>query len=323
MKDLTQKHQFQAEDFGKVAVLMGGWSAEREVSLKSGAAVLESLKKQGVNAEGVDVGRDILSELKQKEYDRVFIALHGRGGEDGVIQGGLEVIDCPYTGSGVLASSLGMDKLRTKQLWLGADLPTPEFVIIKDESDLSRVVEQLGMPVIIKPVYEGSSIGISKVEDESQLEQAWRVAAECGGEVIAEKWIVGGEYTVAILGNSALPIIRLETPNSFYDYQAKYEESTTQYHCPCGLDSEAEKKMQALAKRAFDVVGAKGWGRVDFMLDGSGQPWLLEINTVPGMTDHSLVPMAARASGLEFDDLVWRILETSMASSYTGIDHGC
>lgn len=323
MKELSLKHQFKAEDFGKVAVLMGGWSAEREVSLKSGQAVLSSLEKQGVDVRGVDVNRDVLQQLKNEKIDRVFIALHGRGGEDGVIQGGLEVLDCPYTGSGVMASSLGMDKLRTKQIWQGAGLPTPGFVLLQTEKDLAKAVTELGLPMIVKPIYEGSSIGITKVSEASQLEQAWRVASEYGGDVLAERWIDGPEYTVAILAEQALPIIRLETPNAFYDFQAKYEETTTQYHCPCGLDEQTEKKFQELAVQAFKTVGASGWGRVDFMLDAQGKPWLLEINTVPGMTDHSLVPMAASSAGIDFDCLVWRILETSMASAYIGGLDGC
>ncbi len=300
------------KEFGKVAVLYGGLSAEREVSLKSGAAVLAGLKAKQVDAHGVDVGEDIVEQLKRGGYDRVFLILHGRGGEDGVIQGVLESMGLPYTGSGVQGSALGMDKLRTKQCWLGAGLPTPDFVVIDSEDDLQRVHERVGYPVIIKPVHEGSSIGMSKVDRQQDLKSAWEAAAEYDQEIIAEKWITGAEYTASILGSQALPLIRLETPNVFYDYEAKYLADTTSYFCPCGLPAELERSLQALALKAFRVAGASGWGRVDFMLDEEKNPWLIEINTAPGMTDHSLVPMAAKQAGIEFDELVWRILETSI-----------
>ncbi len=300
----------RAADFGKVAVLMGGLSAEREVSLQGGKAVLEALVRRGVDAHGVDVGRDVLSLLEQEQYDRAFIMLHGRGGEDGVIQGALESIGMPYTGCGVAGSALGMDKYRCKLLWAGLGLPTAEFVMLEQATDLERA-EALGFPLMIKPSHEGSSIGMAKVENRAQLEEAWQQAAGYDVEVMAERWISGAEYTASILDDQVLPLIRIETPNTFYDYEAKYQADSTAYHCPCGLESEQEAALKRLAGQAFRAVGASGWGRVDIMLDGTGAPYLLEVNTVPGMTSHSLVPMAARAAGIDFDELVWRILATS------------
>jgi D-alanine-D-alanine ligase len=294
---------------GKVAVLMGGWSAEREISLKSGNAIVAALQSRGVDVEGIDVGRDILNQLADHRYERAFIALHGRGGEDGVIQAVLEVLGIPYTGSGVLASALCMNKLMTKRLWIGAGLPTPQFVVLEDGFNPQSVVDDLGLPAILKPAMEGSSIGMSKVEDADQLSQAWREARKYGDQVLAERWISGAEYTVAILGEQALPSIRLKTPRTFYDFEAKYSSLDTQYLCPCGLAQDEEKSLQDLAKNAFELTGAHGWGRVDLMLDEIGSPWLIEVNTVPGMTDHSLVPMAAAAAGISFENLVLRILE--------------
>lgn len=304
-------------EFGKVAVIMGGHSAEREISLKSGAAVLSALVARGVKAHGVDMaatGGDMLGmleQLKLEGFDRAFIILHGRGGEDGVLQGALEILALPYTGSGLLASALGMDKLRSKRIWQAADLPTPAYVMLTEETDFTGVVEQLGLPLIVKPTHEGSSFGMSKVERAEDLHAAWRRADEYDHAVMAEQWIAGDEYTVAILGEQALPAIRLETPHDFYDFQAKYEVNSTRYHCPCGLSAEEEEALQALALQAFDGVDAWGWGRVDVMRDQQGKFWLIEINTVPGMTDHSLVPMAAKAAGVDFEALVWRILESS------------
>ncbi len=301
------------EAFGKVAVLLGGTANERQISLKSGAAVLAALQAGGVDAHALDpMDGEVLSRLQREGFDRAFIILHGRGGEDGVMQGALESIGLPYTGSGVLGSALGMDKRRTKQLWLGAGLPTPPFAIVDAGSDVDAVAQQVGLPLIVKPACEGSSIGMSKVNDVSRLAQAIATAAEKDASVIAERWISGGEYTVSILNGQALPVIRLQTPHEFYDFDAKYLANDTQYHCPCGLDAAAEAEMQALALAAFNAVGASGWGRVDVMRDADGNNWLLEVNTVPGMTDHSLVPMAARAAGIEFDALVLRILETSL-----------
>lgn len=300
-----------AHDFGRVAVLFGGWSAEREVSLKSGRAVLEALQARGVDAHGIDADRDVLETLKAGAFDRAFIVMHGRGGEDGVIQGALELIGLPYTGSGVLASALGMDKLRTKQLWLGAGLPTPDFRVLNSEQDAVEAGQALAMPLMVKPALEGSSIGMSKVNRAEALPGAY-LKAHGFGPVLAERFIRGEEYTVAVLADSALPPIRLETTHDFYDFDAKYIANDTRYHCPCGLPTEADDELKALALAAFRAVGARGWGRVDVMRDGDGRFWLLEINTVPGMTDHSLVPMAARVAGMDFEALVWRVLETTL-----------
>ncbi len=300
-----------AQDFGRVAVLMGGDSAEREISLRSGAAVLAALQQRGVDAHGIDAGADVLRQLETGRFDRAFIILHGRGGEDGVIQGALERLGLPYTGSGVLGSALGMDKHRTKALWRGLGLPTPESVLIVDEAALESA-GKLGYPLIVKPSREGSSIGMAKVEDAQQLRQAWESARRYDACVLAERWIVGREYTASILQRRALPLIRLETPHTFYDYEAKYNADTTRYHCPCGLPEAQEAELQALCLGAFEAVGAEGWGRVDLMLDEQQQPWLIEVNTVPGMTDHSLVPMSARVAGIDFDELVLRILATSL-----------
>lgn len=302
-----------AARFGKVAVLFGGRSAEREVSLKSGRAVLEALRRQGVDAHGLDVvDSAILEQLRTGGFARAFIVLHGRGGEDGVIQGALETIGLPYTGSGVLGSALGMDKVRTKQVWQAAGLPTPKFLVLESESELGRVAEELGFPVMIKPAHEGSSIGMSKVMRAEELPEAWRAAMAYDHAVLAEAWITGSEYTASILAEQALPLIRLETPHAFYDYAAKYSADDTRYHCPCGLPETQEQALRDLAQHAFRAVAASGWGRVDFICDRDGLPYMIEVNTVPGMTDHSLVPMAARAAGIDFETLVWRILETSM-----------
>jgi len=301
----------QAGDFGKVAVLMGGLSTEREVSLRSGQEVLNGLLRRGVDAHGIDAGRDVLQQLVDGGYDRVFIVLHGRGGEDGVIQGGLEILNMPYTGSGVQGSALGMDKYRCKLLWSGLSLPTPPYLLVKDESQLEDAAA-LGFPLMVKPVHEGSSIGMAKVNDADELRAAWFAAREYDSQVMVERWIIGQEFTATILGEEALPLIRLETPHTFYDYEAKYSSDSTEYHCPCGLDGSKEQELQTLALEAFRVVGASGWGRVDMMLDSEQQPWLIEVNTVPGMTDHSLVPMAARQHGLDIDELVWQILATTL-----------
>ncbi|MBL8250403.1 MAG: D-alanine--D-alanine ligase [Candidatus Competibacter sp.] len=299
--------------FGKVAVLMGGWSAERDVSLKSGAAVLAALRASGVDAHGIDADRAVLKALAAGQFDRAVIILHGRGGEDGVIQGALETLGLPYTGSGVMASALGMDKLRTKQLWLGMGLPTPAYRIVESVADLTAAAGELGLPLAVKPSREGSSIGISRVDRSEQLPEAWQRAAACHSPILVEPWIRGREYTGAVLQGEALPLIRLETPRAFYDYEAKYHADDTRYLCPCGLPEAREAELKELVRRAYAAVGGHGWGRVDLLVDGEDRPWLLEVNTVPGMTDHSLVPMAARATGLSFEELVWRILETSLA----------
>ncbi|WP_455204003.1 D-alanine--D-alanine ligase [Kaarinaea lacus] len=300
------------KQLGKVAVLMGGRSAEREVSLKSGNAVLAALRSRGVDAHGVDADKDVLQTLGSGGFDRVFIVLHGRGGEDGSIQGALEIIGLPYTGSGVMASAIGMNKLKTKQIWMSYDLPTPGYRVLKDDTDSEQLIAELGLPMMIKPSHEGSSIGIAKVSTKDQLRSAWENAAQFDSEIIAEAWVHGKEYTAAILGDQALPLIRLETPHEIYDYDAKYNVDTTQYHCPCGLDGYVEKEIQQLALKAFRAVGARGWGRVDLFIDDDGRPWLIEINTVPGMTDHSLVPMAAKQAGISFDELVVRILQQTL-----------
>lgn len=298
--------------FGRVAVLMGGYAAEREVSLKSGEAVLKALRQRRIDAVGLDVGEALVAPLLDGCYDRVFNIIHGRGGEDGVLQGALEALGLPYTGSGVLASALAMDKLRTKLCWLGAELPTPRWRLLASPDDLTVCAETLGFPVIVKPAAEGSSIGMSRAETAAELDEAWHTASHYNCAVFAESWITGAEYTVGLLQGEALPAIRLETPHAFYDFDAKYRAETTRYHCPCGLTPEREQQLQSLALRAAEVLGVRGWGRVDLMLDREGQAWLIEVNTVPGMTDHSLVPMAARAAGIDFEELVWRILETSL-----------
>jgi D-alanine-D-alanine ligase len=298
--------------FGKVAVLMGGTSAEREVSLETGNAVHAALKRRKVNAHSIDARDAFLGRLVEEQFDRVFIALHGRRGEDGVIQGALETLDLPYTGSGVLGSALAMDKVRTKWVWQSRGIPTPDFIVLKGESDLDSVASRLGFPVMVKPVHEGSSCGASKVKRAGDLLQAWRAARALDSDVMAERWVEGAEYTASILGSRVLPLIRLETPREFYDYEAKYIADTTRYLCPCGLEPEAEGRIAGMARDGFEAVGATGWGRVDLIVDKAGLPWFIEVNTIPGMTSHSLVPMAARHAGIEFDDLVIRILETSM-----------
>lgn len=293
--------------FGKVAVLLGGRSAEREVSLKSGNAVLAALKRSGVDAHAFDPSEHPLHDLEV--YDRVFIALHGRYGEDGTIQGALELLGIPYTGSGVKASSIGMDKWRTKLLWQAAGVVTPKFELVTAESDFDAIEARLGLPLFVKPANEGSSIGISKVKSAGDLKAAYEEAAKYDPLVIAEQYIGGGEYTVGILGDTALPVIRIVPANEFYDYEAKYLRDDTQYLCPCGLSAEVEARIRAEALQAFQVLGGQGWGRVDFLMDEDGRHYFLEANTSPGMTDHSLVPMGARAAGIEFDQLVLRILE--------------
>ncbi|MDD3519492.1 MAG: D-alanine--D-alanine ligase [Chromatiales bacterium] len=301
--------------FGRVAVLMGGWSAEREISLKSGTAVCQALQGAGVDAHPLDVGRDVIHVLETGGYDRAFVVLHGRGGEDGVIQGALELLGLPYTGSGVMASAIGMDKWRTRLIWQAAGLPVPLTERVTADSDFDAIEGRLGLPLFVKPANEGSSIGISKVKQRGGLRAAWETAVQYDPLVLAENCLDGGEYTVSILRGHALPVIRIVPATEFYDYDAKYFRDDTRYLCPCGLADEDEQAMQALALEAFSLLGCRGWGRVDFLLDGQGRPYLLEVNTVPGMTDHSLVPMAARAAGMSFEQLVLAILEDSLTSA--------
>ena len=293
-------------DFGKVAVLFGGTSAEREVSLKSGSRVLAALKSQGVDAHAFDPAERKLDELAG--FDRAFIALHGRHGEDGTIQGALELMHIPYTGSGVMASAVGMDKWRTKLLWRSVGLAIPEFAMLDANSDFSAVEKQLGLPLFVKPACEGSSIGVTKVRQAGELRGAYLEAVKHDPLVIAEKGVLGGEYTASILGDEALPIIKIEPATDFYDYEAKYFRDDTAYRCPCGLSEERELEIRAQALEAFRVLGCRGWGRVDFLMDEQGNAYMLEVNTSPGMTDHSLVPMAARVAGISYEALVMRVL---------------
>ncbi len=311
----TVNVEMNVRQFGRVAVLLGGTAAERPISLLSGQEVLNALQAAGVNAEAFDPAERSVAELAN--YDRAFIVLHGRGGEDGTMQGLLELMKIPYTGSGVLASAVGMDKARTKLIWLGAGLPTPAYRRLFAGMDFNKVATELGLPLMIKPAHEGSSIGMCKVMKAEELPQGYTTAATYDSEVIAERWITGSEYTIVILGDRALPVIRLQTDRNFYDFEAKYQSNDTQYLCPCGLPEAKEKELQALALEAFRIVGARGWGRIDAMMDEQGQFWLLEVNTVPGMTDHSLVPMAARAEGMAFQQLVLTILAQTLEGSQT------
>ena len=299
------------QDFGKVAVLMGGWAAERSISLKSGHAVLEGLLEQGIDAHKVDAERNVIEVLAQGKYDCVFNILHGRGGEDGEIQGALEISKIPYTGCGVMSSAISMDKLMTKRIWSGANLPTPAFEILTADSDFGAVVEKLGLPLMVKPAQEGSSIGMTKVNQANQLKAAYEKAAEFDDVVFAEQWVTGKEFTVAILGDAVLPAIQIVANTDFYDFDAKYESNETEYHCPCDLSENQEDEIKAISKRAFEMLGGKGWGRVDLMQDSNEKFWLIEVNTTPGMTDHSLVPMAAKQHGLSFSELTVEILKTA------------
>jgi D-alanine-D-alanine ligase len=299
-------------EFGKVAVLMGGKSAEREISNLTGQAILTALLAKNIDALGIDTAHPtFITQLTETSFDRVFIALHGRGGEDGTVQGLLEQIGIPYTGSGVLGSALAMDKYRTKQIWAATGLPTPPYSLVSPDSDMAQIAEQLGLPIMVKPVLEGSSLGMTKVNHISELAKAVEIAAQYNCDVMAEHYIKGLEYTAAIVHNTNLPLIRLETPRDFYDFTAKYSDTKTSYICPCGLPPTQEKALTTLAYQAFSSIGASGWGRVDFLCDESGQPWLIEANTVPGMTEHSLVPMAAKTAGINFEELVLRILATA------------
>lgn len=309
----AERRVTDAKVFGRVAVLFGGDSSEREISILTGNAVLAALKRRSVDAHAFDPRDRALTQLNEQGFDRVWIALHGPGGEDGTLQGALEYLGVPYTGSGVMGSAIAMDKLRTKRLAQAIGVATAEYVVLSGPQDFELALERLRLPMIVKPATQGSSVGMTKVEKAEQLPDAYAAAAKFEPSVFAEPWITGGEYTIAVLQGRALPSIRIETTQTFYDYQAKYFRDDTRYHCPSGLSVPAEKHLASLALAAFDAVGAQGWGRVDFMMDSAGRPQLLEINTIPGMTDHSLVPMAARAQGIDFDELAWRILETSFA----------
>ncbi|MEY4357805.1 MAG: hypothetical protein RL469_1131 [Pseudomonadota bacterium] len=311
----TIKEIHEARAFGKVAVLLGGDSSEREISLLSGNAVLAALRRRGVDAHPFDPRERPLTALQAEGYERVWIALHGPGGEDGTVQGALEFLGVPYTGSGVLGSAICMDKLRTKRLAEAAGIATSDCVVLRGPQDFDLAVERLGVPMIVKPATQGSSVGMSKVLRAEDLPAAFAAAAATDDCVFAEPWLTGGEFTVGILHGRALPSIRIETPKTFYDYEAKYLRNDTRYLCPSGLSAEAEQHLAALSLGAFAAAGGEGWGRVDFMMDATGRPLLLEINTIPGMTDHSLVPMAAKAAGMDFETLVWRVLETSLMRS--------
>lgn len=308
---MSLRSTVEPKAFGRVAVLFGGKSAERAVSLKSGAAVLAALQEAGVDAFGIDVGDDIIARLAAEKIDRAFIVLHGRGGEDGTMQGLLECAGIPYTGSGVLASALAMDKLRTKQVWSSLGLSTPRHAALSSVADCQQAAAQLGFPLIVKPAHEGSSIGMAKVDSLEALVEAWQAASQYDSQVLVEQWISGPEFTVAMLRGEVLPPIRLGTTHKFYDYDAKYLANDTQYLIPCGLDAEREVELKKLVAEACAAVGTQGWARADVMQDAQGKFWLLEVNTVPGMTDHSLVPMAARAVGLNFGELVLAVLADS------------
>jgi D-alanine-D-alanine ligase len=302
---------FDAKRFGRVGLALGGDSAERAISLKSGRAVAAALARLGVDVVELDGVRATVEAAAAGRIDRVFNVLHGRGGEDGCLQGALLALEVPVTGSGVLASALAMDKLQTKRVWRACGLPTPDWQVAESADDAADIAEALPMPLFVKPAREGSSVGMRRVDRPDQLADALANALNHDRQVLVERLVDGPEYTASMLGDATLPLIRIETPRDFYDYDAKYASNDTRYHCPCGLDEDTEQALAALAYEAFDVLGCSGWGRVDFLVDRDGLPWLLEANTVPGMTDHSLVPMAAKAAGLDFDALVGRILETA------------
>jgi D-alanine-D-alanine ligase len=306
-------------DFGRVAVMYGGFSSEREVSLDTGAAVIEALQSRDIDATGWDPAEKGLSEFAAAGFDRVWIALHGPGGEDGAVQGMLQWLNTPYTGSGILASALAMDKVLSKHLFKAAGIGTPDYVVIEAAGDARLAADEFSFPLVVKPAGQGSSVGMSKVFAADELQVAVDLALGFGGQALAERCIVGDESTVAVLQGQALPSIRIETPRVFYDYRAKYESDNTRYFCPGTDEPELEQRFHDLAIAAFDVLGCSGWGRVDFMTGPDGEPQVLEVNTIPGMTSHSLVPMAAKAAGIAFAELCWRILETSI-SAHSKID---
>jgi len=303
--------RFDPARYGRLALVCGGDSAEREISLRSGRAVAAALARGGISHEVFDGPRAVIDAAREGRVDTVCNMLHGRGGEDGCLQGALALFGVPVTGSGVLASALTMNKLQTKRVWRSVGLPTPQWQVAGDAAEAGAIAEALGMPVFVKPTREGSSVGMSRVTAAGDLAAAIDRALRHDDSALVERLIDGPEYTAAVLGDEPLPLIRIATPREFYDFDAKYEAGDTEYHCPCGLPHAREGELQAMALQAFDVLGCRGWGRVDFMLDTAGSPWLLEANTVPGMTDHSLVPMAAAAAGLAFEALVQRILQTA------------
>jgi D-alanine-D-alanine ligase len=302
----------EPEAFGRVAVFLGGFSSERDVSLATGRAVLEALRERGVDASPWDPAERPVAELPEAGFDRAWIALHGPGGEDGSLQGALQWLGIPYTGSGVMASAIAMDKIRSKHLFAAAGLPTPDYRVVESMADAKLALEALGLPLILKPAGQGSSVGMSKVFVKEDLKAAVEDALAYEEPALAERCIVGSELTVAVLQGEALPSIRIETPRAFYDYRAKYESERTRYYCPGTVSAEQEARYAEIAIAAFHALGCTGWGRVDFMADSAGRPMLLEVNTVPGMTSHSLVPMAAREAGIDFATLCWRVLETSL-----------
>jgi len=301
-----------ASQFGRVGLLVGGDSAEREVSLDGGRAIARAFDRLGIRHEVYDGARPLIEAILAGQVDRVFNIMHGPGGEDGAIQGALQLLKIPVTGSGVLGSALTMDKSRSKWLMQGAGISTADFEVLWPGDDADAKTGRLGWPLFVKPAGLGSSIGVSRVTDAAELAAAVDLARRYGNEVIVEQAVAGKEYFAGILGNTALPLIRIETPRPFYDYEAKYHSDQTRYYCPCGLDAATERKLQALSVQAFELLHGSGWGRVDFIVDANGQPWFLEVNTAPGMTSHSLVPQAAAVIGCGFDELVWRILETSL-----------
>lgn len=299
--------------FGKVGVLMGGWSAERQVSIWSGEGVVAALQRLGIDVVAIDADREAILNLPERGLDRVFSVLHGTGGEDGTVQAILDLHGIPYPGCGVLASALAMDKLRTKRIWKGERLPTPDWRILDSVADAHGAADLFGYPFIIKPAADGSSVGVSKVKRRDQIDAAYALArGDSGRVVMAETFVAGGEYTCAIVDGQPLPVIRIVPDGEFYDFHAKYISNDTRYICPTDLVPTHEQELQAICVRAFDAIGGRGWGRVDFMMDAEGRPWLLEVNTLPGMTSHSLVPMAARAVGMDYDALCWAILETTL-----------
>ncbi|MAJ91518.1 MAG: D-alanine--D-alanine ligase [Legionellales bacterium] len=303
--------EYSVEEYGKVAVLMGGESAEREISLESGKAIYAALLQSGINAHIIDYKSNSFNQLLNNDFDRVFLALHGRGGEDGTVQKKLEAAGLPYTGSNASASALAMDKIKSKSIWHKAGISTPKSIEVNQNTNWQDVAEKIGLPIMIKPVREGSSFGAAKINRMEDLCSAWMNASQFDDRVMAESWVTGNEYTVPILGEKVLPMIKLETKNTFYDYDAKYNDINTKYICPCGLDESFESSLGKISKKACKLLGVSGWARVDLLIDSSNQEWLIEVNTIPGMTSHSLVPMSAKKAGISFEKLVKKILATS------------